>query len=152
MIPSKGCSRRLPTGSAMLPACPCSLTRPRHLVLPPLPLPARPWPVSLQRPKGCLALLHLWRWHWHTRRALLRDGCGARNGIWHRWARGRGIPSAPCKGPGYLQLLEPSASSWHLISCIHSILSPISLGPQLRKGFPFVSLLKIEAYISVVLI
>lgn len=48
--PSKGWSRRLPTDSAVLSACPCSLTRLWHLVL--LPLPARPWPVSLQRPRA----------------------------------------------------------------------------------------------------
>lgn len=79
--------------------------------------------------------------------------CRARNGRWHRWAgEGAGIPSAPQKGSGCLQLLARFASSCHLISCIHNVLGSNTLSTQLRKGFPFMLLLKIEAYVSVILI
>lgn len=47
--------------------------------------------------------------------------------------------------------MERSVSSSLLTSCIRSILSPNTLSTQLRKGFPFMSLLRIEAYVSVIL-
>lgn len=59
---------------------------------------------------------------------------------------------SPTKGLWCLQLLERSVSSCHLISCLWSILSSNSPSTQPRKAFPFMSLLKIETYVSVILI
>lgn len=66
------------------------------------------------------------------------------------WGAGEEFPSAPNGLWVFIALAticEPSL----LTSCIRSILSPNTLSTQLRKGFPFMSLLRIEAYVSVTL-
>lgn len=69
-----------------------------------------------------------------------------------RAGRGAGRnPLSPTNGLRVLQLLEPSASSCLLTSCLRSILGPNTLSAQRRKGFPFMSLLRIAAYVSVIL-
>lgn len=61
------------------------------------PVPARPWPVLAQRPRT--------GWHPPSAEAVLahwegppHGGCGARNGMWDRWA-GAGDSLSPAKGP-----------------------------------------------------
>lgn len=143
-MPGKGSGvqRRLPLDSRLHLSGPFPPVRLQHL--PFLPFPARTWPPSIHGGAAGKA-----------GRALLRDGCGARNGRWRRRVgAGRGAgrnPLSPTNGLRVLQLLEPSASSCLLTSCLRSILSPNTLSAQLRKGFPFMSLLRIAAYVSVIL-